>query len=57
MISAGGQVYVEGTGTDNRKGVSLETISLLLLPGLQQISKDRILIFKGHIVLKAYLIL
>ena len=49
MKSAGGQVYVGGTGTDNRKGVSLETISLLLPPGLQQVSKDRILIFKGHV--------
>lgn len=43
MINAGDQVRVGGTGTDNRKRMSLETISLLLPPSyLQQTSKDNI---------------
>ena len=36
MINACGQVHVEGMGTDGRKRVSLETISLLLLPSYLQ---------------------
>lgn len=36
VISACGQVHAGGMGTDNRKRGSLETISLILLPGYLQ---------------------